>query len=140
MRGQRLQTGTRFMNINELPIEAQQWIERRRVAIANKVINTPYEIELCNATGTRYFLAMRRQAAWWDDKGHYLPFGGGSQWDIRYGVINWRRCKNPLGEWEYDINYGKCYAKSQNGTVIPTTLKTKKEVIELAKAIGIFNI
>ena len=128
------------MKANELPTEIQEMLAKMRKDIAGKVLNTPYEVRLYNADGTRYFCARRTQASWWDGNGNYLPFGGGSHWSIVYGAIQWCMGKSPLGTTEYRLSYGKHYNKSVNGTNIPKKVATKKEVISIAKAIGIFNI
>lgn len=42
--------------------------------------------------------------------------------------------------YDYELVRTKIYSKSANGSVVPTTVKTKKEVIAVAKAIGIFKV
>ncbi len=84
------------------------------------------------------FSARRHQSSWQDDKGNYMPFGGGSEWTIRYGCIGFVRRKQVMG-YDYELDYGRVYSKSANGTIIPSSVKTKKEVLSIAKSIGIFN-
>ena len=128
------------MKISELPAEVQERLARKRQALARKKVDTPYEIELYNADGTRYFRARRVQHAWNDDKGNYMPFGGGSHWTVTYGVVQAMRYKSPVGTMEYELNLGKAFRRSANGTDIPKTAATKKEALDIAKAIGIFNL
>lgn len=123
------------MTISELPIEIQQQIAAERIELGKKCINDGYTVEIYNSDGTRYFYARRYQYA-----SQYMAFGGGSYWKIQYGVVGWFRRKNPVGEWDYELGFGKCFGKSANGTIIPKQVSTKKEVIAIAKAIGIFNI
>lgn len=99
--------------------------------------NTPNRICLTNAEGTRYFIASRKHLAWNDDKGNYMPFGGGSIWLVRYGKIKFRVTNDPFGQPEYSwYCSGEVFGKSANGTVIPQQLSTKKEVLDLIKKIG----
>lgn len=127
------------MNFNELPAETQQRLNKERLELCNRSINGAYEVLLYNQAGTRYFHARRRQHSWNDDKGNYMPFGGGSEWIVKYGCVGFSRERQVIG-YDYELRRGKCYSKSANGTVIPTSTKTKQEVISIAKAIGIFNI
>lgn len=127
------------MKFNELPIETQQRLNRERLELYKQSINSAYEVLLYNQAGTRYFHARRHQYSWNDDKGNYMPFGGGSEWTVKYGVIGFSRERQVFG-YDYELRQGKCYAKSANGTVIPASVKSKQEVISIAKAIGIFNI
>lgn len=98
--------------------------------------NTPYEILFTNKEGTRYFYAIRKQACWNDDKGHSMPFGGGSKWHVSYGKILWTIRKNPVGGKDYYwTQSSQIFGRSTNGTVIPRTVATKREVLAIAKAI-----
>lgn len=128
------------MKISELPIEVQNQLAEERKALANKVSHDGYSVMLYNADGTRYFSARRYQRMWANDKGAYMPFGGGSYWKVLYGCVQFAKFKNPVGEWDYHLIDGKTYGKSANGTVIPSQVETKKDVMAIAKAIGIFNI
>ena len=67
-----------------------------------------------------------------------MPFGGGSEWTLQYGCIGFSRKKQVMG-YDYELCRGKTYSKSANGTIIPASVKTKKEVLSIAKAIGIFD-
>ena len=51
-----------------------------------------------------------------------------------------RHYKNPLGGDEYDLTDGPRFSKSANGTEIWPTLDTKKEVLDVIRKIGIFDI
>lgn len=126
------------MKFKELPIEWQEQLTHDRKRLAGRNINTNYAIVCYNATGTRYFRARRVQRAWNDDKGNSMPFGGGSYWTVAYGAVQFKACRNCMGEREYELCDGERYTSSANGTVIPARVATKKEVLEILKAIGIF--
>lgn len=126
------------MKLSELPTEVQQQLSQQRGELHRKRINTAYRVELYNADGTRYFQAIRRCKSWSDDKGNYMPFGGCTYWDIRYGAVQWAIRKDPLGGKAYELCNGKQYGKSANGTEIPKSLSTKNEVLALVNRIGIF--
>lgn len=125
------------MKFNELPIEVQEKLNAERFELYNHQINNKYEVLLYNPSGTRYFYAKRHQNSWHDDKGNYMPFGGGSEWTVQYGCIGFSRKKQVIG-YDYELGRGKTFSKSANGTIIPSTVKTKKDVILLAHKIGIF--
>ncbi len=128
------------MKFNDLPIEVQQRLNLERLNLCNVSINNAYEVLLYNQQGTRYFYARRHQNSWYDEKGNYMPFGGGSEWIIRYGYICFSRKKQVIG-YDYElVKSTKTYAKSANGTVIPHFVKIKKEVLNIAKMIGIFGV
>ena len=131
------------MLLSELPIEIQEILRAERLTLCEKWYkNTGYEVCLVNKEGTRYFYAIRKQFEYTNDRGGYMPFGGGSDWHISYGKILWDRTKQVMGN-DYDYFWTKTsnlFAKSANGTIIPKRVGTKKEVIELVKAIGIFNL
>lgn len=123
------------MTFHELPQEWQKSLLAEKEALRNKVLNTPYNVELYSANGLRYFKARRMcKASTW------AGFGNGSYWRISYGKVSFITSRNPVGEKTYELCNGKRFAKSANGTIIPNELNTKKEVIALARAIGIFNI
>ena len=112
-------------------------LEQRKELCLKWKQNSAYDICFTNTDGTRYFKAMRVVLSWNDDKGHYMPFGGGTYWKIRYGKIKWATVKNPIGGKDYVwVQSRETFSKSANGTVIPIKLKTKKEVLEIAKQIG----
>lgn len=123
------------MKIQELSQEWQDKLAREREELIGKVVNTPYTIIVYNATATRYFEAHRQSVPT-----HWARFGGGSYWECRYGAVQFAHGKDPFGGIEYRICNGKTYGKSANGTIIPKMLDTKKEVIELIKSIGIFDM
>ena len=130
------------MTLAELPQKIQDELnaERKQLYIT-MAKNDPYNITLVNEAGTRYFTARRKCESWNDDKGNYMPFGGGSHWSIAYGEVRWDRRRNPVGEYDYFwVLSNKRYGRSKNGTEIPGRVATKKEAIAIAQAIGIFNI
>lgn len=127
-----------IMKFSDLPIEIQQQLNCERLNLRNRSINSAYEVLLYNQLGTRYFHARRHQNSWYDDKGNYMSFGGGSEWTLQYGCIGFSRKKQVMG-YDYELCRGKTYSKSANGTIIPTSVKTKKEVLSIAKAIGILK-
>lgn len=125
------------MKFSELPIDTQQRLNDERSKLSNRSINNANEVLLYNQSGSRFFSARRHQRPWQDDKGNYMPFGGGSEWTVRYGCVGFARKKQVIG-YDYELVEGKLYSKSSNGTVIPSSVKTKKEVLSIAKSIGIF--
>lgn len=126
------------MKFSELPIDVQERLNENRKALVKQNTNTAYHICLYNTDGTRYFSAQRVCKPWNDDKGHYMPFGGGTSWVIRYGCVQFKPVRNPMGQIDYELCNGKVYGKSANGTIIPNSLPNKKDVINLINAIGIF--
>lgn len=127
------------MNFSELPQEVQDKLNRERKELCKKNHNTPYEVVLYNEDGTRYFHARRCCKVWADTKGHYMPFGGGTYWTVRYGAVQFKNERQVIGR-EYVLCDGKLYNRSKNGTEIFPEVETKKEVIAIAKAIGIFTL
>lgn len=127
------------MNFNELPQDVQDRLNNERKELCKKNLNTPYEVRLYDKEGTRYFAARRVCKVWADDKGHYMPFGGGTYWTVRYGAVQFRNERQAIGR-RYELCDGKTYMKSKNGTEIFPEVDTKKEVMRIAKLIGIFDI
>ena len=127
------------MKISELPQDVQDRLNNERKELCKKNLNTPYEVRLYNKEGTRYFAARRVCKVWADDKGHYMPFGGGTYWTVRYGAVQFRNERQAIGR-RYELCDGKTYMKSKNGTEIFPEVDTKKEVMRIAKLIGIFDI
>ena len=128
------------MKFNELPIEIQEQLNAEREELKSKHINTPYKIHIYNADGTRYFCANRVCRSWNDNKGNYMPFGGGTYWTLIYGKVQFQRYRNVMGETDYSLCDGDCFKKSANGTIIPSRVETKKEVLGIIKQIGIFEL
>ena len=126
------------MKFSELPKQVQETLAKEKGLLHLKKINTPYEVLVYNETGTRFFNARRVQSAWQDNNGNYMPYGGGSKWVIKYGEVGFRTCRNPFGEIDAELCMGKTFGKSKNGTVIPQSVATKKEVLALIAQIGIF--
>lgn len=128
------------MKFSELPIEVQEHLNEEQKALIHKNINTAYKIHIYNENGTRYFVATRVCHPWNDNKGNYMPFGGGTSWNIRYGQVGFRSFRNPVGQRDYELCNGKAFTKSANGTIIPASLPKKSDVINLIKAIGVFTL
>lgn len=125
--------------LSQLPESVQNDLRNRRLNLHKEwKKNDPYHILFTNKQGTRYFKADRVTESWNDDKGHYMPYGGGSHWRISYGIIQWDWAHdNTLMEEKYFwVCSKKRFGVSSNKTIIPSALKTKAEVIALAKAIG----
>lgn len=134
------------MKLTDLPTEIQNELNEKRLHLHETMkVNGAYNITLVNKEGTRYFMAHRHCIGWADQReGHTntMPFGGGTYWVIQYGAVLWDRRKNPVGEWDYYwcVPSSKKFSKSLNGTEIPSRVGTKKEVLAIAKQIGIFKI
>ena len=126
------------MKLDDLDIKIKnELLEQRKELCSKWKQNSAYDICFTNTDGTRYFKAKRVVLSWNDDKGHYMPFGGGTYWQIRYGKIKWATEKNPIGGTVYVwVQSRETFSNSANGTVIPNEVKTKKEVLEIAKQIG----
>ena len=128
------------MKVSELPQKIQDRLAKEREALCLKNVNGPYRIHLYNKEGTRYFTAVRMCHEWSDDKGHYMHFGNGTHWELQYGKVVVRRFKSVMATDEYELEDGPRFNKSANGTEIWPTLDTKKEVLDVIKKIGIFDI
>ena len=122
------------MKFSDLPQEIQNQLKQDRLDLYKQNVNTPYNITIYNREGTRYLTAYRKTLS-----SSFGPFGGGSQWLIRCGKVGFRSSRDPLGGIIYELCKGQCFNKSSNGTIIPSTLNTKKEVMELIKNIGYFE-
>ena len=125
------------MRYSELPQQVQDSLTSEQSLLHLKQVNTAYEVLVYNKTGTRFFHARRVQSSW-QGNGTYMPFGGGSVWSINYGEMGFRLCRNPFGEIDAELRMGKTFGKSKNGTVIPKSVGTKREVLALIDEIGIF--
>ena len=132
------------MKFTELPIEFQEKLNKERENYKGLKRNTGYEVLVYNESGTRYFYAVRCQMAWSDNRGNSMPFGGGSYWKVVYGAVQFRATRTPLGDRDYEWCQGKTFSSRtrEDGTVVEINhhIGTKKEVMELIKALGIFNI
>lgn len=126
------------MKFSELAKEVQERLIKERNNLHSKNINTSYEVLVYNEAGTRFFNARRVQGSWQDNRGNYMPFGGGSKWNIKYGEVGWRSFRNPVGEVDAELCMGRLFGKSSNGTQIPKSVGSKKEVLALINQIGIF--
>ena len=125
------------MHYTELPIEVQETLAMAKSRLHLKQVNTAYEVLRYNKNGTRYFHARRVQGSW-QGNGVYMPFGGGSKWSIRYGEMGFRTHRNPFGGIDAEMCMGRAFGKSSNGTIIPQSVATKREVLALLAKIGIF--
>lgn len=133
------------MKLHELPQEIQDKLNADRDNWKGHIASGAYGVTAYNSFGTRYFTATRRCVGWADTKGHSMPFGGGTYWEIRYGEMKWRHSvrRDPLGQrydeyyWVHSTSYAKV-TNPETGEVveIPHTLDTKKEVMALLKKIA----
>ena len=120
------------MNLSELPQNIQDQLREERTQLYIKWRkNTPHEICFTDKAGTRYFYAKRKLDSTLG--GAY----GSSTWHVAYGKILWdiRTIGYGIEYHEWKMTNQK-FGKSSNGTVIPSRIKTKKEVMAVAKAIG----
>lgn len=91
--------------LDDLDIEIKnELLEQRKELCSKWKQNSAYDICFTNTDGTRYFKAKRVVLSWNDDKGHYMPFGGGTYWQIRYGKIKWTTEKK--SNWRYGLCMG----------------------------------
>ena len=125
------------MRFSELPLAVQESLADAKNRLHLKQVNTAYEILVYNKTGTRYFNARRVQDSW-QGNDVYMPFGGGSKWAIKYGEIGFKTHRDPFGGIDAELGMGRRFDKSANGTVIPQFVASKREVLALLTAIGIF--
>ena len=125
------------MRFSELPQQVQDSLTSEQSHLHLKQVNTAYEVLVYNVTGTRFFHAKRVQSSW-QGNGVYMPFGGGSQWIIKYGEMGFRLIRDPFGGIGAELCMGRRFGKSKNGTVIPNSVATKAEVLALIAQIGIF--
>ena len=125
------------MRAKELPIEVQETLAEAMGRLHLKQVNTAYEVLMYNKAGTRYFNARRVQGSW-QGNGVYMPFGGGSRWIIKYGEMGFRLHRDPFGGIGAELCMGRHFGKSANGTVIPSSVNAKQDVLALLAKIGIF--
>lgn len=126
--------GTNATKLSDLQVDIQKHLHDERLDLHETwKKNDAYYVCFTNEEGTRYFQAVRVSLA-----GQYSKFGGGSYWKVRYGKILWDCKPAPMGELKeyFWTMSNKIFNKSSNGTVIPTRVDTKKEVLEIAKSIG----
>ena len=125
------------MKFSELPLAVQKSLADAKIRLHLKQVNTAYEVLVYNKAGTRFFHARRVQSSW-QGNGAYMPFGGGSKWAIKYGEIGFKTHRDPFGGIDAELGMGRRFEKSANGTVIPQFVASKREVLALLTAIGIF--
>lgn len=129
------------MQLKDLPQEIQDKLLEERKQLCEKWHrNTPWEVCFVNKDGTRFFHAYRK-----NDYGSWDYGCKGGWWNVSYGVIRWRHRVEQIkfiGETvhHYEWVESETYKKSVNGTDVPREVHTKKEVLDLAKRIGIFNL
>ena len=121
------------MTIDELPIEEQDRLRETKPAFVGRRINDIREVLVYDKTGTRYFHAWRIYEG-------VRSMGNPSYWKVRYGKVQFKSEKDPFGGIYYEWCNGKVFGKSSNGTVIPSFVYTKKDVIDVLNKIGIFNL
>ena len=100
------------MKFAELPIETQEQLKKDMTELKNKSYQDSHNIVFYNNNGTRYFTAVRVHSSWNDNKGNYLPYGGGSEWKIAYGAIRFKSYRNPMGQIDYELAKDKSYCKA----------------------------
>lgn len=126
---------------SQLPQEYQDQLAKMRSELKDE--NTPFAITLHSKNGRVAFYARRCQHAWENHRtGNRLNFGGGSYWTIVCCPIQWRPRKDLMGGgFSLELCDGPRYGKyGKDDKAIPRQLATKKEVLELAREIGLFNI
>ena len=130
------------MKLQDLPQAIQEKLNAERAVLCkNWYENDAYRITLVSEDGKRFFTAIRKQSAYTNDKGAYMPYGGGSEWHLAYGAVQFDYETELMGNGrEYFWRKGKTYGKSANGTIIPKKVNTKKEVLDVVKQIGLFEI
>lgn len=117
------------MKFSELKEEYQQDLNQQIDKLVSVIRNTPYVVNVY--TRTRHFYARRVAKCWSDDKGHYMPFGGGSYWRVTYCSLAFSRRIDPFGGFFYEIVDGKQFASK--GDVIVENKGTKKALLEYCK-------
>lgn len=133
------------MKLSELPHEIQDKLIADRNNWKGHIASGSYGVTAYNQNGTRFFSASRRCISWYDTKGHSMPFGGGTYWEVHYGEMKWcrRDRRDPLGEHyvEYSWVRSTTFCKTTNSATgetieIPREIGTKKEVMALLKKLG----
>ena len=128
------------MKFSELPKDIQDRLLKEKANLCKRNINTPYEVSLYSKKGSYYFKARRVVESWSDDKGNYMPFGGGSFWTIRIGKVNLARVKQVMG-YDYEFVDGETFSKAVidgETCLIPSKVKTKKEVVNIVSKLSRF--
>lgn len=113
------------MKFSELPIDVQERLNENSSTCQTE---HQYRISylLIQYGRNTLFFSTTGLKPWNDDKGHYMPFGGGTSWVIRYGCVQFKLVRNPMGQIDYELCNGKVYGKSANGTIIPNSLPNKR--------------
>ena len=100
-------------------------------------VNEAYEVRLYNKKANRVFIAKRTCVA---SDSLNMAFGGGTFWKLYYSEVQYKIQSDLAGDLYATTCTGKSFGKSSNGTIIPSSVNTKSEVISIAQSIGIFNI
>lgn len=128
------------MKFIELPLEVQERLKQEQKELHTHNVNKAYWIRLYNEAGTRYIECKRATIPYIGDKGGYMPFGGGSYWNIEYGKMAFCKQKHQIGNgFDWVLCMGGNFT-SVNGYEIPKQVKTKKEALEVIKRIGKFKV
>lgn len=123
----------------ELPQEYQNQIKKMRSELRSS--QGPFAVTLYSKKGYIVLIARRCQNAWEDHRtGNRLNFGGGSYWTISVRKVQWSVKKDLMGKgFSLELTNGKRFGLFDDGTRIPETVKTKAEVIEVAKKCKAFD-
>lgn len=116
------------MEIHELPSDVRTRVEAERKNLRSKNESGRWTVRVYNAEGTRCLTA------------YYMPEPRNNHWIVRYGVVQLFRLYDTDGRSFYEWRLGrKLFTQSANGTKIPRSVKTKKDVLALIDKIGIFK-
>ena len=121
------------MKFTELPQEVQDRLNEERKNLHLKNENGRSHLCLYDKKGIRFFWA------------HYHPGAGRYEypyWSVHYGPMHVVRTTDKHGNETFELrkDFKKSFYKSFNGRRIPDSVRTKKEAIEVARSIGIFDI
>lgn len=121
--------------LSEMTADEQAYINREWERLCTRPDENTSEYIFFQKANGRFFKAIR---------GRYgaNPMNGclGGYWTVRYGTCRaWGFCKDPFGTYYPDVKE-KYYTalRRDNGELIniPSSVHTKKEVLELAKKLG----
>ena len=98
--------------------------EQRASLCTKKMINKCREVRFYNQQGTRCFWAYKSI--------------GMRKWNVRYGKVVIAQQSN--GKYALTMSKATEFSQSANGTIIPRTLQSRTQVMELAESIGILVI
>lgn len=115
------------MKFEELPQETQNRLLSEKKELYKKSRISRSDLLLIDKSGTRYLRAF------------YMDGNISSNikyWRVKYGAIGFAKSEGAYN-W---VETKKCFYRSANGTFIPSAVSSKNKVLEIAKAIGIFEI